>query len=292
MAADPASAPRVERARLIPFDGSNPDEANAIPVMFNPSSLKVAIQNQMKAEGGSGGGRNRAAQFVDKSSTTLTVELLFDTTQPFKGGGDLDLEASSDVRKITGKIAMTFVKPEERSDGKLGAPKRLQFRWGSFRFDGMITAYNETLDFFAPEGIPLRATLALTITEDRFQFQRDDSVQAAQRDTPKFAPTPSNESLPKAMQNNGQDPRNWRGAAMFNGLESPRFSGSIGVSAGASLGFSASVGLDASVGVSLPNVSPPQPHAAIGFSFGASARLGTSVPGAFSAGASLSLKRA
>lgn len=277
--------PKFERAKLIPLNGEEPELSKAIPVMFNPASLKVAIQNQMKADGGSGGGRNRAAQFVEKSSTTLTVELLFDTTQEFKGGSDLDLPANSDVRKITQKIATTFCKPEERADGTLGAPKRVQFAWGAFRFNGMVTNYDETLDFFAPEGIPLRATLALTITEDRFQFDRDQRVKAAARATPTFAPAPSEESLPKTLQNSGKDPRDWRSVALYNGLESPRFGTHQG-GAGASLGGSASlagvsVSGKAGVGLALPKTSAPVGRAQVGFSFGASKSLGTSIPGAF-----------
>jgi hypothetical protein len=298
--ADPADAPSFESARLIPLNGEREDTDNEIRVCFNPASLRVAVQNQMKAETGSGGGRDRASQFVEKSSTTLTVELVFDTTLPFRGGAGLDLQANDDVRQITGKIAETFVKQEERSDGKLGAPKRLQFRWGAFRFNGMITSYGENLDFFAPEGVPLRATLSLTITEDRFQFLRDESTRAAQRDTPSFAAAPSDANVAGALQNQGKDPRAWRDAALYNGMESPRFAASaagLGASIGGGISGAAgavggagvasfgatTIGVSASAGVgfSVPSVSAPKGSGAAGFSFGASAKLGTAIPGAF-----------
>ena len=42
-------------------------------------------------------------------------------------------------------------------------PPAVRFVWGEFRFDGRVEALEETLDFFSPEGRPLRARLALSL---------------------------------------------------------------------------------------------------------------------------------
>ena len=42
-------------------------------------------------------------------------------------------------------------------------PPAARFVWGEFRFDGHVEALEETLDFFAPDGRPLRARLALSL---------------------------------------------------------------------------------------------------------------------------------
>ena len=70
----------LERAKLIPVSGTNntPDMDNAVDVQFNPVTLRVNLSNTLKANQSQG--NSRAAQFVDKSSSTLTVELIFDTT--------------------------------------------------------------------------------------------------------------------------------------------------------------------------------------------------------------------
>ena len=68
------------------------------------------------------------------------------------------------------------------------------------------------------------------------------------------------------------DPTDWRGTALANGLETPRFS------AKTSLNVSDGAGFDASAAAS----------GGAGFSVGASASLGTTIPGAFSGGASAS----
>src|SRR5262245_58932695 len=84
--------------------------AQAITVDFNPSTLKVSLSNTLgenKKEGNS-----RAAQYIDKSSSSLTVELIFDTSDydvDKPGGPDPN---ATDVRLRARKIARTFMKPE------------------------------------------------------------------------------------------------------------------------------------------------------------------------------------
>lgn len=218
----------IAHAKLIPMQGDRPvtDEAQHIEVQFNPSTLKVALSNSLKADnrGGSGGSRN-AAQFVEKSESSLSVELLFDTTVKWKS-----VQANSDVRKQTRRIAEQFMQPQDPDSKRPKAPKRCRFQWGSFKFTGMVSSYSETLDFFAPEGIPLRATLALTLKEDRYQFDMDESVQAAARNMPVFAPGGAGVSADRATEAAGQNPRDWRAAADANSLENPRFTPDSGVS--------------------------------------------------------------
>ncbi|VUD62954.1 hypothetical protein TDB9533_03145 [Thalassocella blandensis] len=198
-----------ERGKLIPVKGNNdsPENDKAIDVQFNPTTLKVSLSNTLKENQRNGG--SRAAQFVDKSSSSLTVELIFDTTyietndqgkgasdptassagngasSQSEGSNTNQIEQGSDVRNQTKKIAETFLKPQEGSGNKKKAPKRCLFQWGSFEFIGLIESYEETLDFFSKEGRPLRATLSLKLKEDRFQFrQRTDGVADAQSDEP------------------------------------------------------------------------------------------------------------
>jgi len=225
--------PQIAKAVLIPMHGDQveTDTSKHIVVQFNPASLRVTLSNTLKADN-RGGGSTTAAQYVDKSESSLTVELLFDTTvahveQVLGEGGTVQHEthiaAKSDVRRLTQRIAEAFMKPVNPESDRPGAPQRCRFQWGSFQFTGMVSSYSETLDFFAPEGIPLRATLALTLKEDRYQFQLDERVAAGQRQAPTFAPGGQGISADRATQAAGRDPRAWRDTARFNGLENPRF---------------------------------------------------------------------
>ena len=227
-------------------------------VQFNPVTLKVTMATSLESKPGSGGDRNAAAQFVDKSSSSMTVDLIFDTS-----------DAMTDVRVHTRWIAENFLKPGPAKGKKLTAPKKCRFQWGTFAFDGMVSAYGETLDFFAPEGVPLRATVSLTLNEDKFQFETGTAGTAPDRQPPTFAAVAPDTPLTEATQNAGQDPKEWRDTALFNGIETPRFSGSLGIAVPAA----GSVGVSASAGIG------------VGFSVGASATLGTAIGGAsFSVG--------
>jgi len=281
------NAPQLARAVLIPMDGDNPDpdENNHILVQFNPETLKVTLSNSLKADN-QGGSNSSAAQYVDKSESSLAVDLMFDTTvardydanatQSETQGGISNSaalqqanthQANSDVRALTKKIADVFMQPQNPEADRPGAPKRCRFQWGAFVFVGMLSSYNETLEYFSPEGIPLRAKLSLSFKEDRYQFEQLE-VAAAQRAQPTF--TPSADNLPQTLADDDKDPKQWRDAALFNGIENPRLGLSLSVSL-PSVSIKASAGLSASAGAG----------AAVGFKAGASASLGTSVPGAF-----------
>ena len=101
---------------------------------------------------------------------------MFDTSVAAKLGSDAranreTVAADSDVRTLTKRIAETFMKPQDAGSNRLG-PLALPFPVGQLSVHGMLSSYSETLDFRA-EGILLRATLALTFKEDRYQFALD-----------------------------------------------------------------------------------------------------------------------
>jgi len=218
----------ITHAKLIPMDGDKvvTDEKQHIEVQFNPSTLKVTLSNSLKADNkGGSGGSNNAAQFIEKSESSLSIELLFDTTIKWKA-----VEANSDVRIQTKRLAEQFMQPQDPKSKRPKAPKRCRFQWGRFQFTGMVSSYSETLDFFSPEGIPLRATLALTLKEDRYQFDMDEKTQAATRAMPTFASGGNNISAAQATQAAGGNPRDWRSLADANNLENPRSTPANGVS--------------------------------------------------------------
>src|SRR5690606_21912791 len=116
-----------------------------IKVQFNPTSLKVALANSLKENERSG--NSRAAQFVDKSSSNLTVELIFDTTDQFvqtEENGQAGEETRADVRTLTKAIAETFMAPNaEASGNEEQAPHRCMFAWGTFAFVGIMESFDE-----------------------------------------------------------------------------------------------------------------------------------------------------
>lgn len=245
-------APQIVRAKLIPMNGDRPDtdEATHIDVQFNPSTLRVTLANTLRPARGGGAG-----QYVDRSESSLAVELVFDTSvqASFGGGsaGSRTVAANTDVRTLTRRIADAFMQPQPtEGNGQPLAPRRCRIQWGSFQFTGMLASYGETLDFFAPEGIPLRATLALSFKEDRYQFDQNDQ-QAAARAQPTLGAGGPGQTAASATQAAGGNPLGWRLVADFNDLENPRFTAEAGVvlpGLGLGLGGGLSAGINGSAG--------------------------------------------
>ena len=92
-----------------------------------------------------------------------------------------------DVRLETSKIAV-FMEPssKNRSSKAKGTPTIILFEWGTISFEGFIDSYSETIDFFSAEGIPLRATLSLSLTQQErtFSAQKNDKTAAGIADGP------------------------------------------------------------------------------------------------------------
>ncbi len=262
----------IERAKLIPMNGNNADLNSAIDVQFNPTTLKVSLANTLKES--SQNASSQAAQYVNKSTSSLTVELIFDTTyiEPpsnnqsgaAQGASSSSANTSnqitegSDVRLQTKKIAEAFIKPIG-SGKNMKAPKRCQFRWGAFEFVGLVQSFEETMDFFSPEGRPLRATVSLKLSEDRYQFNTRTTNQAA-RTPPTLSSTGNQAAGAGAGGNNqnqspvpgvsGANAGNWRDTSLFNGIETPRMP-SLPTIALPQISLSASVGISGGVGVGL-----------------------------------------
>ncbi len=309
----------MERARMYrvdgPLDRADVDLDSKIEVQFNPTTLKVGLANSLKQN--ERDQSTRASQFIEKSSSNLTVELIFDTSDSYlvadassdQEGAQKDLK-DTDVRLLVKKIARTFLYNPDVGDENV-EPQRCLFVWGAFAFVGIMESLDETLDFFSPEGMPLRATVSLKLNESRFQYLSTDAAEA-QQTTPTIsnAPATVDEAVDDAGgSGNNEDPRS---TAMYNGVESPRNPGggalsvptpsasanlkaaaslgagagvgggiSGGFGAGLGAGFSAGAGFGLSAGLSL-GIS-----ASAGIGIGGGISAGAGISGGFGAGASM-----
>lgn len=279
------SSPHILRARLVPINnGIRAEEKDWIPVQFNPNSLRINYSNTMAAERSTGKKKSPPPQYIDKSESTFAVQLIYDTTVPGPAKGEFSWginsspdetdgnaathQVNTDVRNLTKKITDQFIDSTKspQSHGH-SVPRKCQFEWGAFIFRGMVSSYSETLDFFSPEGIPLRATVALTLKEDSFQFEQLQA-KAGERAALSFsnaASAQASAAAPSAAAA-GKDPKGWRAIALLNGIEDVR----------------AQVREALVVpNIELEKISSRIGAPDIGFNVGVSAELGTSIPGAF-----------
>jgi hypothetical protein len=256
----------VTRAKFTPVTG----QGKAIDVHFNPASLQYTVTNTLKEEGTG----NNKKQFVTQSTGKLTMDLVFDTTH-----------TGEDVRVHTEKVAKLMEPVGGSSPGAKHAPAVVEFGWGTYAFKGMVESYKETIDFFAPNGVPLRATVNVSLSRQDKVFEpgrhsKFDQVQGGKLE-PVVVPTPPRQDpTPRGpLGGGGQyatrlagsagDARAGRAIAALNGEESMRFasgaalsvsasvelsppvafaSGDAGIGAGASAGFGAGAGASASFG--------------------------------------------
>lgn len=131
-----------------------------IEVQFNPASLKLSLSNSV--EGGQTRSR-QVRQFVGKSSTELSFDLIFDTADDTTAGG------ARSVRERTALVEK-FVLPKGEGNQKQ-APPKVRFQWGSLVIDGIISSLTIDFELFSPAGVPLRAKMGVSIKEQDSKYQ-------------------------------------------------------------------------------------------------------------------------
>jgi hypothetical protein len=271
--------PKIEMARFktLPPGGG---QGVAFDVHFNPASLEHTIANTLKDEGGGG----RKKQFVDRTTATLKMQLVFDTT-----------DSGEDVRTHTDKMAKLLQPVAD--DGKQ-VPPNVEFSWGVYRFTGMVEKYKEVIDFFAASGVPLRSTVDLTLASQDVQFDSDRNPKAS---------VDRGGSEPALMAGVGGaagiavslgDPRAARAIASVNGSASLRFGAEAGLAVGggiqlqAEAGFSAGAGSSAGsgLGVGVGGGFALEAGGGAGFGVGGGVGIGAGAGGSAAGGAFAGLR--
>jgi hypothetical protein len=144
------------KAKLIIDSGTH--EGQEIPVQFNPQSLQVTYQAI-----GVDGSKNKHKDAETNGSMDQTtgsisqvlMDLLFDTS-----------ESGKDVRNAT-LLLVSLLRPDILDGNPAPAPPRVIFSWGAFLFMGKVLSLSESIDFFSEQGVPLRSTVKLSMSELR-----------------------------------------------------------------------------------------------------------------------------
>lgn len=283
----------LAKAQLIELDQSfekEKDGGRKVAVQFNPESLKVTFANQIvQPQGGDQAAGNSGRQFVGAGTTKLALQLWFDVTA-------MEKDAVDDVRRLTQDVVYFMTPQKSDQDPAKLAPPGIRFQWGSFLFDGMVEALEETLEFFSPDGKPLRAGITLTLSQQKIlvsTFDGDGKVPNRPGQTPLKSAKQGDSLQGMAGKDGKQD---WQGIAAANGIEDPlrmspgqlvNLEAGVGasVSGGASFGASAGVSFGASAGVSGGVSAGASASASLGASAsGPNAALGGSAGGTISFG--------
>jgi hypothetical protein len=242
--------PGLAKAKLIELKQDFKQEkpgGQQVEVQFNPESLKVTFANQIvQPQGGDQAAGNAGRQFVGAGTTKLALQLWFDVSA-------MEKEPVDDVRRLTQKVVFFMTPQKADTDPTKLAPPGIRFQWGTFLFDGMVEALEETLEFFSPDGKPLRASVNLTLSQQKIletDFKGDGKVPARPGHAPLKA-AKQGDSLQNMAAQNGKD--DWRPIAAANGIEDPlRMAPGqlVNLNAGVAIGGSAGATFGASAGVS------------------------------------------
>jgi hypothetical protein len=175
----PVSIP-IAKAELIELNaGGQEDMRSRVVVQFNPETLKVSFANQIvppsNSATGSGGSDTAPTQFVGKGTTKLSVQLWFDVNAVLPQGK----VGVTDVRQLTREVAYFITLHAIPQDQTKRVPPAVRFRWGTFQFDGIVDAMEESLEFFSADGKPQRASVTISLSQQDIQLAKPTAAGPA-----------------------------------------------------------------------------------------------------------------
>ncbi len=252
---------KLEMAQFSAFKSPSKQAFLDVSVHFNPASLQYTVSNTIKEEGEG----SEKKQYVSQTTAKLSMQLVFDTTHN-----------GEDVRAHTEKMAKLLDKIGEGKDKFV--PPKVEFGWGVYRFTGIVEQYKETIDFFAAGGVPLRASIDITLASQKLVFNKREESASVDSDAlaPEAVVVPSRGG-PTGLANALGDPRGARAIAALNGSASLRFDagaelavgGGVTLAPAAAFSVGAGAGIGAGIGIS--------GEIAGGVGFGAGAAVGAGI---------------
>ncbi|UHA73465.1 CIS tube protein [Paenibacillus sp. 481] len=177
-----------------------------IDVLFNPNEYSLSASNKY-ALPTIPGLSSPITQFISGDSTTLTMDLFFDT-----------YELGSDVRTFTLQIVNLL-----NIDKDLHAPPKCRFVWGSMDFSGVLEKVTQKYTMFLGDGTPVRATLNVTFREVKSITEQLQQIPRQSADRTKLRQLKQGEQLWIMASEEYETPAMWREIAKANGIDNPRW---------------------------------------------------------------------
>lgn len=188
----------LEKATL-----TNLDRHESIDVLFNPREYTVRKSTHWEQHR-SPGTDAPPLEFTSGASSTLSMELLFDT-----------FEAGKDVREHTSRVlALATV------DKELKRPPRVLFSWGGFTFEGVLEEVTQRFILFTRSGMPARALLQVSLREYR-PPRNTTRTGRDPRPAQRTRIVRQGETLRTIAAEELGDPTRWRELATTNDIDDP-----------------------------------------------------------------------
>ena len=192
-----------------------------VPFQFNPKELSIEKINQF-AEVNIPGLSSPVYQFVRGNARSVTMDLLFDTYEERKDVRIFtDRITGWDAGSMYGKMSGN-AKGLMDIDADLHAPPVCLFIWGKYIFMCIIERVSKKFTMFLPEGIPVRATLNVTLKEYRdIEIQVKELALQSSDLTKRWVVTEGDSLWAIAAKEYG-NPGDWRLLAEKNNIDNPR----------------------------------------------------------------------
>jgi nucleoid-associated protein YgaU len=198
-----------------------------LDVQFNPTEFSMEKAAQI-AEIAIPGIDSPVLQFVRGQNEKVTLELFFDTTEDGTAAG-----ATSVTTKTNEFYALVKMSGEEH------APPRCRFGWGDEfpglvnqtgtvsgtrkAFDCIVESIQQKFTLFSPEGVPLRATLSVSLREYKSLETQLQQLNLQSSDHTKVHTVQRGETLPQIAYQTYRDSTQWRLIAHANRILRPRY---------------------------------------------------------------------
>jgi Contractile injection system tube protein/LysM domain len=219
------ASPQKARFHRLRPDGQR--EEPPVEVLFNPTEYTLEKGTQT-AEVEIPGLDTPLLQFVRGQNETLTVTLFFDTTE--RGMG-------SNARPVTEETDKFYALV--KVDGSLHAPPVCYFSWGGGQFPGshlagpfatqrrengfrcIVQNIRQQFTLFSSEGVPLRASLTVTLREYKTLRDQLAELNLLSSDHTRTHVVQQGETLARIAARHYGDSGLWRHIAGDNGLDDP-----------------------------------------------------------------------
>lgn len=246
---------------------------------FNPSTLRTTYTNQFGDDPPNGHARVTTAK--------LDVELIFDTT-------DTGVSVYQQLFALEELTRSKAQKDKDKPDGKVPV---VEFWWAIKIFQGVIESLTHTIDYWSYDGVPLRATVQLSLKETNHSLTEHDKRTASRKSNevsinnqadnvaaiePPSGPKGTTDVATKAGNSSAG-----RTIAAQNGLESMRGGANASASASANASASASASATASASASASVVGALSVSASAKLGAAASFKMSGGISAGAGAGASL-----
>lgn len=206
----------------------NLDTGEQLEVQFNPTELSYSKAAQL-AEIAIPGLDSPVLQFIRGGAETLSVELLFDTTDGGMGDG---------AQSVTEKVDGFYQLVKQNQDTH--APPRCRFSWGQplpgpasvsglepsseasnapFWFTCLVESVERRFVLFSPQGIPLRARVAVKMREYKTVEQMVAYLHSA--DHTQWRVLKRRDRLDQISSDAYDTPSEWRRIAEENDIDNP-----------------------------------------------------------------------